>query len=179
MKHLFALPLICAGPAFAACPPPPDIQAAEDRLLSEVRVAPNERAARELSNNLWELWTMAPDDAAQDLLDKGMQARSSFDFVLAVSSFDALTEYCPDYAEGYNQRAFVNFLREDYEAALIDLDLALERSPQHVGALSGKALSLIGLERQAEAQDVLRDALKLNPWLSERHLLIEPGGEDL
>ncbi len=166
------LPLILvASVASAECPPPPDIKAAQDALLAEARALPNGREARDISNQLWALWARAPNEAAQALLDRGMAARAEFNFVDAKESFDRLVSYCPDYAEGYNQRAFVSFLREDYEAALVDLDLALERSPSHVAAMSGKALTLIGLGRHEEAQDILREAVKLNPWIPEAGLL--------
>ncbi len=141
--------------------------------------AENERVAEPSQRGLWELWTQAPDAAARELLDQGMMARGSYDFLRAMEKFDRLVEYCPDWAEGYNQRAFISFLREDFEAALVDLDLALERSPRHVGALSGKALSLMGLGRDEEAQEVLRAALDLNPWIPERGLLREEPGEDI
>ena len=147
--------------------------------MAEVREAANEQDARLLTNELWALWATAPDEPAQELLDRGMQARASFDFLSALETFDRLVDYCPDYAEGYNQRAFVNFLRQDYEVALTDLDRALERRPNHVAALSGKALTLMGLGRHDEAQVVLREAIELNPWLPERGLLREPAGKDL
>lgn len=86
-----------------------------------------------------------------------------------------LIAYCPAYAEGYNQRAFVNFLRQDYQSALTDLDRALALSPNHIAALSGRALSLLGLQRVEEARVALKRALDLNPWLPERHLAA-PGG---
>ncbi|MCV6595068.1 MAG: hypothetical protein OIF48_19120 [Silicimonas sp.] len=170
MKHVIAA-LCLATSAHGACPPPPDIAAEEARLLAEVRVAPNERAARVISDRMWALWAKAPDAKAQDLLDRGMSARRVADYATAWDAFDALTRYCPDYAEGYNQRAFVAFLRQDYEAALVDLDLAIARSPNHVAAIAGKALTLIGLKRDGEAQRVLREALALNPWLAERRYL--------
>ena len=62
---------------------------------------------------------------------------------------------------------------------MTDLERALEINPTHVAALSGKALTLMGLGRDDEAQEVLRAALALNPWLSERSLLQEPPGEDI
>ena len=179
MKTLLALAIVIATPAFATCPPVPDTIAEESQILSKVRVAPNERAARLLSNDLWALWTLAPDDHAQELLDRGMQARGSYDFDSAIQAFDRLVDYCPDYAEGYNQRAFVNFLRENYDQALTDLDEAIARRPHHVAAIAGKALTLIGLKRDVEAQRVLREALALNPWLSERRFLTEPDATDL
>ncbi len=173
----FALAFLLVGTAaLAECPPPPDIKAEQDALLAEARTLPNGRDAPAISNKLWALWAKAPDEAAQALLDRGMAARSVFNFVEATDAFDRLVAYCPDYAEGYNQRAFVNFLQEDYAAALVDLDLALERSPSHVAAMSGKALTLMGLGRHDEAQKVLRDAVKLNPWIPEAGLL---QGEEL
>ena len=181
MKHvLYSLPfMVLASLAAAECPAPPVIADREDALFAEVQAAKNELQAEKGSRALWALWTEAPDTAAQELLNQGMAARSSYDFLRAKEKFDRLVEYCPDYAEGYNQRAFVSFLREDFEAALIDLDLTLERSPRHVGALSGKALTLMGLGRMDEAQEVLREALALNPWIPERGLLREEPGEDI
>ena len=180
MKSIALLiPFLAASAAVAQCPAPPDITAQQDRILQDVRSAQTEMEARELTNRLWELWTTAPDEPAQELLDRGMQARESYDFLGALDAFDRLTEYCPDYAEGYNQRAFVNFLRQDFPAALVDLDRALARSPGHVAAMSGKALTLMGLGRHDEAQLILREAIRLNPWLPERSLLTAPPGEDL
>lgn len=168
-----------AWPAWAACPPPPDIAAAQDALLAQAQEAGTAREGQVISNQLWTLWATAPDEPAQELLDTGMRARGSFDFAGAIDAFDRLVAYCPDYAEGYNQRAFVNFLREDFASALVDLDRALDRSPRHVAALSGKALTLMGLGRDAEAQDVLREAVGLNPWIPERGLLKEPPSQEL
>ena len=180
MRHLlFAVPLAFAAAAQAGCPPAPDIAVAEGRILEQIRAAPNEMVARPLSRDLWALWAKAPNETAQEMLDAGMQAREYGDFRRALEKFDDLVEYYPDYAEGYNQRAFVNFLSGRFELALPDLDLAIARSPRHVAAIAGKALTLMQLGRDAEAQIVLREAVTLNPWLSERHLLTEPPGQEL
>ncbi len=111
--------------------------------------------------------------------DRGIERREAYDFEAAYGALDELVSYCPEYAEGYNQRAFVQFLRADYASALEDLELALKLSPTHIAALSGKALSLMGLGRMDAAQAMLREALALNPWLPERSMLIEPAGEDI
>jgi len=145
------------------------------RLIDEIGQAGTEAEGRAVSNRMWALWTQAPDAPAQALLDRGMRARSSFDFIGALEAFDRLVAYCPDYAEGYNQRAFVHYLTQRFPAALADLDRALARNPRHVGALSGKALTLLALGRIAEARQVLAAALTLNPWLPERGLAA-PGG---
>ena len=179
MRTLVLLSTLAAGPALAECPAAPNIIDAESEIFAQIQSAETEMAARGLSNGLWELWTQAPDEPAQALLDRGMNARASYNFVEATDALDRLVDYCPDYAEGYNQRAFVAFLRQDFEAALVDLDRAIALSPRHTGALSGKALTLMGLGRNDEAQVVLREAVDLNPWLGERHLLTDPPGEEL
>ncbi len=179
MRTLLLISTLAAGPALAECPAAPNIIDAESALFAQIRSAETEMAARSLSAGLWELWTMAPDEPSQALLNRGMNARAAYNFVEATDALDRLVDYCPDYAEGYNQRAFVSFLRQDFEAALVDLDRAIALSPRHTGALSGKALTLMGLGRNDEAQVVLREAVGLNPWLGERHLLTDPPGEDL
>lgn len=140
-------------------------------MIDELRDAPDAHAARALNASLWQLWTRAPDAYAQDLLDGAMARIRMGDLSNAVSALDALVDYCPDYAEGYNQRAFARYLQKDFGAAITDIDRALELRPRHIGALSGKALTLIGLGNEREALDALRAALNLNPWLSERALL--------
>ena len=172
--------LATAAPLSAeTCPPAPDHTEAIARILAELQSAPDEAAAIGLSQDLWKIWTDAPDDRAQDLLDRGMAQREGYDYLGARGTFDLLVDYCPDYAEGYNQRAFASFLRQDYAAALVDLDRALELRPRHVAALSGKALTLMALGRMEEGQAALRAALALNPWLAERALLADPPGTPL
>ncbi len=167
------------GAAVAECPAAPDRSADLEALFDEARAAPDERAGRALSDRMWEIWTDAPDEAAQSLLDRGMAAREVHDFLGALEAFDRLVDYCPDYSEGYNQRAFIYFLNGEMEKALEDLDRTLEITPRHVGALSGRALTLIALGRNAEGQEALRQALDLNPWIPERGLLAEPPGDDI
>ena len=180
MRLLLTLALL-AGPALAAdCPPAPDHGDRLAGLIAAAQAAGSEGEGRQITNQMWQLWTDAPDAYAQELLDEGMDRRASYDFAGAIKALDALVAYCPDYAEGYNQRAFVAFLRQDYPAALQDLERTLALSPDHVAALSGKALTLMGLGRMDEGQLVLRQALALNPWLPERGLLLrEPAGDDI
>lgn len=165
--------------ADANCPATPNLESQIRPLMEQLRVAPDEATGRALSGQLWELWATAPDEKSQQMLDHGMERRSAWDLRSAWDAFNELVTYCPEYAEGYNQRAFVAYLRQDFQTALVDLDRTLALDPDHIAALAGKALTLMGLGRGDEAQDVLRAALVLNPWLPERGLLIEPEGEDI
>jgi tetratricopeptide (TPR) repeat protein len=184
MKCFIAVAVFAAGPAFADCPDAPDHADRIAEILDMAQADTDGRDRQTVHASLWEIWTDAPDEPAQELLDAGMSKRSSYNFAGAVKDFDRLIAYCPDYAEGYNQRAFAYFLAQNYEPALKDLNKAIEITPNHVAALSGKALTLMNLERIDEARDALKAALALNPWLSERALMakggpLAPKGEDI
>lgn len=179
MRLVLALGLsLLAAPASAGdCPAPADHSDRIAALLSQVRDAPDPAAAQRITNAMWALWAEAPDEAAQAVLDRGMAKRAGYDLLGAIAEFDRLIAYCPTYAEGYNQRAFAYFIREDYPAALADLDRALDLSPSHVPAMAGRALTLMGLGRVEEGQAALRAALALHPWLPERRMLRDRGEE--
>ena len=184
MRILFALALM-VGPAFSSaafaqeCPASADVSAELEGLFVQAQAAQDFREGQAVSDAMWKVWLRAPDDAAQEVLDRGMAARGSFDFVEAYVQFTRLIEYCPDYAEGWNQRAYISFLREDYGAALTDLDRALKLQPRHVAAQSGRGLTLMNLGRIAEARTQMLEAVANNPWLSEKALLAKgaPLGE--
>ncbi len=176
MRCLFCIPvLLLPTLSWALCPASPDHTLALEDLIEAVQSAKSETEAQILANEMWQYWADAPDEQSQEILNRGMERRAAFDFLGALQDFDTLIAYCPNYAEGYNQRAFVRFLQQDYAAALVDLEKALEISPRHVAAMSGRALSLVGLQRREDARVALEEALKLNPWLPERGLL-SPGG---
>jgi tetratricopeptide (TPR) repeat protein len=183
MRLILALALL-ASPAFADCPAPVDARDDMLRLIQQANDAPSGIEGRKVSGLMWELWLKAPDGAAQEILDEGLLRLSVPDFAGARATFDKLTEYCPAYAEGFNQRAYVNFLRQDYEAALVDLDRALDLQPLHVAAQAGRALTLMNLGRLEEARAQLQEAVDNNPWLNEAALLKEgaplgPKGRDI
>ena len=179
MRHIFlpiALSALISGAALAdTCPASADLNADLIPLLQELQGAQDAREAKQISGRLWALWSMAPNEQAQSILDAGLTRFRAYDYAGAVQEFNRLVEYCPAYAEGYNQRAFVNYLRQDYGAALVDLDRAIDLSPHHIGAVSGRALTLMGLGRTDEARSAMLAAIALNPWLPER-ALVDPGG---
>lgn len=178
MKWIAAL-LITTNAAVAQCPAPPDHSVRMAEVIAEIQQSDGPVAARDLTQLLWGMWLDAPDDTAQALLERGMAQSESQAFLAARDTFDDLIAYCPDYAEGYNQRAYASFLRRDYPAALVDLEKALDIMPTHIAALSGKALTLIGMGHAEEGQEALLGALALNPWLAERALVTEPAGTDI
>ncbi|MBD3662820.1 hypothetical protein H9Q16_02690 [Sulfitobacter sp. TSTF-M16] len=183
MRYAMILMLL-AAPAFAECPLPEDTSREMLNLIARANDTDNRNEGRRIAGQMWQVWLRAPDATAQETLDAGMRRRDSYDFAGALKEFDRLAAYCPDYAEGFNQRAYIHFLQENYEKALIDLDIALGLSPYHIAAQAGRALTLMNLGRLKEARAQLLIAVDNNPWLSERALLAEgaplgPVGKDI
>lgn len=171
--------VILSAFAALACESVPDRSNLLDPLIERLSDAEDQTAALLITNELWAVWADAPDDHAQELLDTGIKRRAGMDLEGALAAFDALIDYCPDYAEGYNQRAFVQVINMDYALALHDLEQAVARDPRHIAALTGLALTLIKLGRDAERQQTLRRAVDLNPWLPERRYLSDPTTQEL
>lgn len=173
---ILAAPLVlfvCSASAQSVCPDPADVQGEMLNLIAKSNAAENAMDGRRISDEMWEVWLRAPDAAAKATLDAGMSKRDVFDFAGALTDFDALADYCPTYAEGFNQRAFVHYLRGEYDKALVDLDLALGLQPYHIAAQAGRALTLMNLGRIEEARAQMLIAVDNNPWLSEKALLAD------
>ncbi|MDB0052422.1 tetratricopeptide repeat protein [Ascidiaceihabitans sp.] len=183
--RIFLATALISGSAWAEdCPAPRDYSTELDALIASAQVASSAIDAKDLTSGMWDLWLRAPNDQAQKVLDRGLARRDGYDFAGAYSDFDKLVEYCPNYAEGFNQRAYVQFLRGEYAGALVDLDAVLALLPNHVAAQSGRALTLMQMGRLKEARAQMLEALKNNPWLSERTLIAKgaplgPIGEDI
>jgi len=180
----FAVLVFLAAPVLAECPQPEDTSAETLALIAKAQDARNYQEGRGVSGEMWQVWLRAPDEAAQAALDAGMARRDVADFAGALAHYDRLVAYCPTYAEGYNQRAYIHFLSGAHENALPDLDKALELNPHHVAAQSGRALTLMNLGRIDEARAQMLIAVQNNPWLSEAALLgdgapLGPKGKDI
>ncbi|MGB0660299.1 MAG: tetratricopeptide repeat protein [Mangrovicoccus sp.] len=186
MKQIIFAFAVCVATGAAAaplplpnCPPPLEFSERKSDLMEALQGTRDASAGRFLTRSLLEIWATAPNRHAQDMLDEGMSRRESKDFAGAIRAFDRLIAYCPTYAEGYNQRAFLYFMDGNVDLALRDLDAALERAPDHFGAMAGKAISLIRLGQVEQGRLLLERALVLNPWLPERFMLDDLPGEEV
>ncbi|WP_298497614.1 tetratricopeptide repeat protein [uncultured Maritimibacter sp.] len=174
----FVLPLFvfASGPAALlaeTCPPGPDIEPALATLIAEGQAADRYMPARDALRDMWALWKTPPDTWSGELLDVGKERLDVADYEGALKAFDALVAYCPTWAEGWNQRAYVFFNQERYGEALVDLDRAIALSPNHIPALSGKGATLLRMGRVDEGEVWLKKAVDLHPWLPERGLIRE------
>ena len=144
-----------------------------DHLFERLANAPSQRAAYEVEQTIWGIWLHAPDPRANRLLHEARGAATSGNLVFALDSFNALVEEYPDFAEGWNQRAIMQYLRGDIEQSLEDIARALALEPRHFGALAGRGQCYLLLERPQAALAAFEAALVAHPWLPAARQQVE------
>jgi tetratricopeptide (TPR) repeat protein len=99
------------------------------------------------------------------MLYRGREAIDSEEYDKALEHLNALVALAPDFAEGWNARATVNFLRDEYWDAVADIQRALALEPRHYGALMGLSSMLERTGDESGALAAMREAMKINPHM--------------
>ena len=140
-----------------------------DDLFVQLRTAAAPAEIEALQSGVWQLWlTPPPGPESQALakeLEAGMRALQADDLGRAITTFTALVEAAPTWAEAWNKRATAHYLRGEYRAALADVAETLRREPRHFGALGGQATMLRQLGAPRQALAVLNKLARLCPHL--------------
>jgi Flp pilus assembly protein TadD len=112
---------------------------------------------------LWAIWFRADTPEHNQTLERVRHSISREQFEAAETLVTRLIADSPDFAEAYNQRAFVYFLQGRFAESAADCQRVLARNPFHIGAVEGLAKCQLGLNRPRDALKSLRRALKLRP----------------
>ena len=142
-----------------------------DKLFFALKAAPNESIGRQVENEIWKIWRKGPNAKVALLLKSAIRKRETYNLDGALAILNSIIRSTPKFAEAWNQRGFVYFLKGDLESSLADLEKTIELEPRHFGAMAGQAIILLRQGRQILAHSRLRKALEIHPWLKERHML--------
>jgi tetratricopeptide (TPR) repeat protein len=124
------------------------------------------------------MWCRSGDADVDALLHEGVEAMERTDLGEAEGIFDRIIEQAPDFAEGWNKRATVRYLSENYEGSIADCEETLARNPNHFGALSGQGLCHMALGQYRQAAALFMRTLAVHPNLmAARHNLAAAMGE--
>ena len=135
-------------------------------------------AAARAEATLWEMWHRSGNREIDGLMRDGIAAMERRDLVGAEATFGRMIEQAPAFAEGWNKRATVRYVAENYEGSIADCEETLARNRHHFGALSGAGLCYMALGRHREAAGMFRRALAVHPRLGgARHNLAVALGE--
>ena len=118
-----------------------------------------------VQNEINSIWNDSGSDSMNLLARRADKAMAAKDYDTALLHLDDLTRLAPDFAEGWNKRATLFFLQEDYGPSLEDIAHTLRLEPRHFGALSGLGIILDRLGDSAGALEAFRRAYRLHPNL--------------
>lgn len=138
-----------------------------DFLFGALKAAPNEESARHVEARIWALWTQTNSDTTALLMLRAKTAMEAKENDVALKLLDAVVKLRPDYIEGWNRRATLYYLENDYTHSLRDIEQVLVREPRHFGALAGLGMIMQELGDEKRALDAFRKALAVNPHLEK------------
>ena len=109
------------------------------------------------------IWRLPGGDTVNLLVDRAQKAADQNKADLALRLLDAAVDLAPDYAEAFNRRAYVHYMKGDTERALGDLRRVLALEPNHFKALEGLAKILSEQGQKKGALKALETLHRINP----------------
>lgn len=144
-----------------------------DDLFQTLLTTEDPQQARRAERQIWQIWTDSGLEDINALMTKGVDAMNRRQFDSALDAFDEIVRLAPGFAEGWNKRATVYFLRDELTESVEDIRRTLALEPRHFGAISG--MGLIFLERGDEtaALRAFESVLQINPHAPGARLRVE------
>lgn len=140
------------------------LSADANRVLDRLSdVDPEVRSAAAMA--VWQIWARSGDPTIDKLFLRGVEQMQASSLDDALTTFDDIVRRKPGFAEAWNKRATIRFLRGETEKSLRDCDETLKRNPRHFGALAGAGQIHLQLGNPRRALDFFRRALEVNPTL--------------
>ena len=136
----------------------------EDEALRALR-GNDPEAAGEAEAALWEMWCRSDNPEVDTWMREGVEALERHDLTEAEVFFTRIIEGHAEFAEGWNKRATVRYLAEDYQGSIADCEETLARNPNHFGALSGQGLCHMALGEYRQAAALFMRTLAVHPNL--------------
>ena len=172
-SHMRILYAFCAAaltaafsPALAAEPiAAPEKQAATtaearaenrlDALFGQLKRERNEKAAERIASRIGEEWNHSGSASIDLMMTWSQTAVENKKFDVALDFLDQVVTMEPAFAEGWNRRATVHFMMQNYAKSMADISHTLELEPRHFGALAGMGQIM---------KNTGRDELALQAW---------------
>ena len=119
--------------------PPFELAKDLDGLFGQLSRTRDSKRADRISTRIWETWHTSDSRSVDLLTTWARSASGSRRFNVALDLLDQVIALQPNYAEGFNQRATLHFMMENYGKSIVDIERTLALEPRHYGALAGLA----------------------------------------
>jgi tetratricopeptide (TPR) repeat protein len=159
------LALLLAAILFAGSAHATQTDPALEQLFARLQATRDAGEGEALQGAIWKAWTVTEDKEAARMMAIGIIAMGQDRLDDALSTFDALVDAAPDFAEAWNKRATVHYLMGNLDASVADIEKTLALEPRHFGALSGLGLIYQEVEKWDAALRAFEAALKVNPHM--------------
>ncbi len=178
-------PTMALAPAFAVeakTISKPDDSSRENRLdtlFSELKRERNEKSAERIAARIGESWARS-DSASIDLMMLwSQQAMDSRKFDVALDFLDQVVTLAPQFAEGWNRRATVHYMMQNYAMSMADINQTLALEPRHFGALSGLGQIMKNTGNKQRALQAWQQVLDIYPMMRSAQSEVATLSEEL
>lgn len=136
-----------------------------DQLFFDLKRERNERAAERISRKIWAEWFKSGSASIDLMMDWSQEAVKAKKYHVALDFLDQIVTLQPEFAEGWNRRATLHFMMNNYSKSIVDIKRTLALEPRHFGALSGWGMILKNTGRKEQALKVFTQALEIYPMM--------------
>jgi len=132
-------------------------------LFEDLQQAQSNSDTEIIQGKIWQIWLEAPDQNSSDLMMQVSQAMSLGQNEMALRLSNQLVDTAPDFAEGWNKRATIQYLKGNHGLSVADIKETLRLEPRHFGALSGLGLIFMASGNYEAALDAFDRVLQISP----------------
>ncbi|MFO1349932.1 MAG: hypothetical protein U1F68_04315 [Gammaproteobacteria bacterium] len=134
-----------------------------DELFARLKASRDMVESRALETQIWEIWSDSGRLDVNEMMKRGVDAMIGRRLDEALVIFNQIVQILPNFAEGWNKRATVFYLKNDYADSVKDVQRTLSLEPRHFGAISGMGLIFMETGDDVGAVKAFEDVLKLYP----------------
>lgn len=142
-------------------------------LYDSLANAQTKSEADKIARDIQMVWLDSGSDTVDVLMKRAAVALRSDKAGLALDLLDTVVTLRPEFAEGWNRRASVFYMQEQFGKSLADIERTIALEPRHWGALSGLAIIQRRLGRDEQALETFRRALTIHPELENAKSAVE------
>ena len=144
-----------------------------DKLFAQLKAAPDANSAEAIGQQIWRIWLIPSDPELAGRMSAVLEAQRESNYQAELTLLNKLVIDYPNYAEGWNQLATLQYMLQNFDDSLSDIDRVLSIEPRHFGALSGRVLIYLAQGNRPLALKAMLAALAVDPFLAEKSLFPE------
>ena len=138
-------------------------QVSLDELFSRLKLEGDTQKAKFIERAIWQRWAQSGSETIDLLMNWSAAAMKEKKWAAAFDLLDQVVVLAPHYAEGWNRRATLNFLRAQYSRSIHDIEQVLKLETRHFGAMAGLGNILQRLDNDKRALVMWKNVLEVYP----------------